>query len=1034
MLSFDRPWYLVLLILVPLLVGLGGRSLSGMGRVRRILVLVLRATVVTLIVMALAEASWVRSSDRMTVVYLLDRSLSIPESHRQRMLEYVNLSVARHWQPGRQDRVGVIVFGRDAAVEIPPVDDRIEVGPRIESLFDAEQSDLSAALQMSLALLPQDTARRVVLVSDGNENRGDARQAAQAVVERGIGIDAVPIEFPARHDVALERLTLPPDIHRGEPFDLRVVLRADGDAATDGASAAGRGVQGRVRVVRKSGDAEVVLADESIEVASAKQVLSLRDQIDASNFYTYEARFVADEPAGDAVPQNNIATAFTHVRGQGAVLLIEDWNERGEFDHLVESLRRENLEVEVIASNQVFASLADLQRYDTIIMANVPRSSGEDAATITQFSDEQVRMMVRNTQQMGSGLLLIGGPNSFGAGGWTHTELERAMPVDFAVKNKKVVPVGALMLVIDSSGSMTGEKLAMSKRAAIASAQVLGSSDYVGVVTFDTEARSIVPMQRITSLNNVLARIDRIGAGGGTNMEPGMSQGYRALESVTEAAVKHMVVLTDGKTHGSGYEQMAAAMQKKGITTTCVAAGREAAVELLNRIATAGRGRFYLANNNRAIPRIFVKEAMKVAQPVLYEPGRPVRIDQRMPHEMLKGIDAVPPVRGFVMTTVKEGPLPEILLAATEPALENATILAGWQYGLGKAVVFTSDAGRRWATAWTEWPQYDKLFSQIVRWSMRPSGDSGPMSLATQIHDGTAQVVVTVQDEVESRIIPGNLYGSVIGPDMQPFPLSLTQTAVGRYEGSFAAQAAGSYFVMVQPAAGKAPLRAGVNVGYSDEFRNLESNRPLLESIATLRPPEGPSGQIASPLEVDSDLEELLAIDPFRRDLPPATTRRAVWPLCVMIGSAIFFSDVLVRRVRLDLSWIVRWAERLWQSVRRATHDTSPADAIRRLQRRKAELAADIARKKASTAMLDEEPPVDAAVLESSPGRISPADGAIPSSIAPGRAAARQATATPAGEIAGDSPAEETVAGQGPSYTERLLAAKRKVWERRDSN
>ena len=205
-------------------------------------------------------------------------------------------------------------------------------------------------------------------------------------------------------------------------------------------------MKGRVRIVRKARDREEILADAPVEIEPGKRVFTIREEIAQPAFYTYEARFVPDDPASDALTQNNQATAFTHVAGKGQVLLIENWENAGQFDYLVERLRNEGLEVVVQPSNQLFTSLAELQEYDTVILADVPRSSGEDADSVSSFTDEQIRMLVRNTEELGCGLIMMGGQNSFGAGGWANTDLEKAMPVDFQIKSAKVVPVGALVL------------------------------------------------------------------------------------------------------------------------------------------------------------------------------------------------------------------------------------------------------------------------------------------------------------------------------------------------------------------------------------------------------------------------------------------------------------------------------------------------------------------------------------------------------------------------------------------------------------
>ena len=275
--------------------------------------------------------------------------------------------------------------------------------------------------------------------------------------------------------MAVEKVALPPDIRRNQPFELRVVL--NNTAPADGAA---KPVAGHLRIIRKAGERQETLSDQPIKLKPGKRVFSLREEIDEPDFYTYEARFVPDDPNADAISQNNEATAFTHVQGKGQVLLIEDWENPGEFDFLVERLRKEGLEIVVEPSNRLFTSLPELQRYDTVILADVPRTSGEDASDVSSFSDEQIKMLVRNTEELGCGLMMLGGPNSFGAGGWTNTELEKAMPVDFQIKSTKVVPVGAL--VLNMHASEIPQANYWQKVIAEEAVKALGPRDYCGLV------------------------------------------------------------------------------------------------------------------------------------------------------------------------------------------------------------------------------------------------------------------------------------------------------------------------------------------------------------------------------------------------------------------------------------------------------------------------------------------------------------------------------------------------------------------------
>ena len=1008
--AFDQPGYLALLALIPLVAWLGYRSLAGLGPFRRWLALALRCTVMLLIVLALADMQFRRHSDELSVVFLLDQSLSIPAAQREAMLGYVDATVSQHRDSTRNDRYAVIAFGRDAAVESPLASSAIAPPPRFESIIDPEYSALASAVQRAKAIMPADAAKRIVLVTDGNENVGNAFREAQSAAAAGVSIDVAPVRLPPRGDVAVEKVDLPSGARRGQPFDVRVVLRvesADADPDSRGPAAP---IAGRVVVVRKSGSSEETIADEPVDLALGKRVLTFSQELDEAAFYTYEARFIAADAAVDGMPQNNAASAFVQVRGKGRVLLIENVDARGGFDYLVERLRSQDLQVDVSTTDALFSSLAELQDYDAVVLANVPRSSIADADSGAMFSDEQVEMLVRNTRELGCGLVMIGGPDSFGAGGWANTELEKAMPVDFQIKAAEVVPVGALCIVIDRSGSMDGEKLLMSKRAAIEAVRTMGRRDFVSVVAFDSVAQTTVPLRRVGEYRAVAKRIDSLGSGGGTDMYPAMVQGFAELRKA-EAAVKHMIVLTDGQSPEADFDRLIRDMRASKISVTAVAVGADANVPLLTRIATAGGGKFYAARNPRALPRIFLREVRRVARPLVFEPVAPVTpqlIDGG--HEMLRGIDGgVPPIRGLVLTTVKQNPLVEVLLRSPEPKTpDNSTVLAAWTYGAGKTVAFTTDAGQRWATDWTQWNGYDKFFSQMIRWAMRPAGDSGDFSVATDVREGRTQVVVTAIDANDEFLNNQSISAAAITPDLTTEPIEIEQTAPGRYVGEFASDKPGSYYIVVNPGAGQAPIRTGVNIPYSPEYSDRETNEPLLESIAGLTAAAGPAGVLAErPLEAAA-AGEAIAENPFRRDLPAMASTQPIWPWLVVAASCLFWGDVFVRRVQLDMTWLAAALSRsmAWLRGRRVA-ETAPA-TMARLRSRKQQIGEQIDRRRAETRFEADDDTAHSSTVT-----------AAASPPLTKRPAAEPAAAT----LTADEPA-------APSYTERLLKAKREA--RRD--
>jgi Mg-chelatase subunit ChlD len=980
-LNAQQPLWLLLAALLPVLWLVSRRSLPGLGVWRARVVFALRSLVLLAIVLALAETQWNRRSDEVTVAYLLDQSDSIPAEARRQMLEFVEENVARHRRDATGDRAAVIVFGREPAVEYPPVD-FTPSGRALETIVDQTATNLEDALTKAAAVMSTDSARRIVIVSDGNENIGAAAQVAQRLMQSGIGVDVVPAPLGGGRDVLVERVATPSFAQKDRPLEVRVVLSNRGADA--------RNAAGTLRIVRKSGGNEATIVEQHVELPPGKSAFSFRQQPDESDFYVYEARFVPDDPASDRFVANNLATGFTDVRGKGRVLLIEDHQYPGEFHALVESLRQSGLEVDVRPSDRAFSSLAELQRYDSVLLANVPRTTDLAADSFVSLSDDQIEMLVRNTKELGCGLVMLGGSRSFGAGGWAGTPLEAAMPVDFRIKNAKVVPVGALALVIDKSGSMSGEKMHLSLAAARAAIKMLGPRDFITVSAFDGQAYPVLPLERVGDGRYALGRVSQLGAGGGTNLYPGMQMASDALRTA-QASVKHMIVLTDGQTPPADFVKLCLEMRKQGITVSAVAIGPDADRALLAQIAAAGGGKFYNAINPNNVPRIFMHEARRVATPVvrLLAPPRSPLVETD--HEILNGIpDVPPPIAGFVQTTLKQSPLVQVLWRSPVPESgQNATVLAVWNYGVGKAVALTTDAGRQWANSWTAWPEYQKFFSQLVRWSMRPVAGSTNYLLATQSRGDKTQVIVDAISDQQRFVNELGLTGTVVGPNFESIPLTLEQTAPGRYVGEFDSTASGSYFISVATGQGP-PLRAGVNVSYSREYDALSMNLPLLERLAEGVPRGGESGRLVtvvggSPLATEAGRQLALELDPYRRDLAPAVARRDVWPLMVVLASVLFFGDVFVRRVQWDFGAIRNWAKRL--VGQREALKAPPT--LARLTAKKAEVRA----------RYQPQSPVEVQQIASETKRVAPV--------------------TPAEETSGeDSPAEE-------SFTSRLLAAKR---------
>ncbi len=987
--TIEKPWYLLLLLVLPWIWIWGRQSLSGLGRWRRAFALVLRSVVIVLIVLALAEAQWQRKNERMTVTYLLDQSESIPPDQREAMAEYVVSDVEKFRDAAASDRASVIVFGRQAHIEVPPLDDDLPLVHRLEAVgaLKRDATNLESALRLAQATFPEDSSRRVVIVSDGNENLGNALRIARSMAADGVGMDVVPIWINRDKDVSVERMALPSGIRIDQPFDARVVVEnlSTGEApdtAPPPTDSKGRdsddvmpgAIAGRLRVVRRQGKDQVVLLESPVLLPPGKSVFSFHDKLKSSDFYEYSAQFIADNPQQNLVAQNDIARSFTHVQGTGKVLLIEDFSHRkadgsGEFSLLADRLRGLGLEVVVQFSNELFTSLAELQPYDTVILANVPRSGGS-TSEVQSFSDAQIKMLVQNTQQMGSGLIMLGGPESMGPGGWGNTELEKAMPVNFHVKNAKVKATGALAMVMHASEIPEGNH--WQKVIGIEALKSLGPHDYAAVVQWDgrqgreswlwggrngflTVGGNSLTMRR---------RLDQMTPGDMPDFEPSLRMARAAFASLPNVGVKHMICISDGDPT-SPTQSTLQGLKQLGVKVTTVAVGAHGPPghATMQHVAKVTGGRYYVVRSPNALPKIYQKEARVVSRPLIVEKDlQPTLVSN---HEILKGIDALPPLRGFVMTTTKENPLVEVSVLSPFPEVrENATLLAGWSFGLGRSVVFTSDAGYRWATEWADWPGYDKFFGQLVRWSMRPVGETGNFSIATERLDGTTRVVVDALDKDEEFLNFLNLSVSVVDPSMTAQQFNMRQVAPGRYQADVPTGSAGNYFFHVMPAPGLSPLRTGVNIPYSAEFRDRQTNRQLLKQLADIQPAGGKRGLMRGgnePAPMDQQFQD----DTFRRDLADAVSSNFIWPWLLLVAGCLFFGDVFVRRVAMDFAWIgekIRhWASR-W---RRHDEPVEWEEPMERLRSRKAAVRTELDERRAATRFqVDDDEEVDTSVLE----------------------------------------------------------------------
>ncbi|MFQ5343065.1 MAG: VWA domain-containing protein [Anaerolineae bacterium] len=868
-LSFVYPDALWLLILLPIIVALallGGRRLPA---ARRWMSLALRLIILTAVILALAGAQIVRPVDELTTVFLVDASDSVPPEEQARAEQFVRLSL-QDMRPG--DQAAIVVFGENALVErLPSGNSHLS---EITSVPTATRSNIADAIQLGMALFPEDAEKRLVLLSDGQENLGQARIQAELATARDVEIDVVPLAPPAGSaEVIFAGFHAPSGVRVGQRFELTAVV-----ASTVSTIA-------RLRVL---GDNQL-LEEREVHLTPGLNRFAVPLTAQEQGFRRYRAQI---EPADDTRPQNNQAAAFTVIHGPPRVLVVA--NEPNEAAALVSALDAAQLNPTLIPPASLPTELAELASYDTVVLVDVPAESLPSDAMVVLPS------FVRD---LGHGLVMVGGETSYGAGGYLRTPVEKALPVDMDVRSRTDEPNVALVIAMDKSGSMGRchcddprgpsvrseigiPKVDIAKQAMLEASSVLGQFDYLGIVAFDEKARWALETQPLVSLDTLESSIAGIGAEGSTNIMAGLDQALRNLQGV-EARIKHVILITDGWTNAGGYDPVVQQMHDRGITLSVVAAGRGSA-DYLERLAEEGGGKYYPATSMDEIPRIFLKETIRAVGSYLIEEAFRPQTASTSPILTGLSIEEMPALRGYNGTTPRTAATVALISPQGDP------VLAHWQYGLGRAVAWTSDLTGRWATEWLTWEGFPTFAAQLVGWTL-PAPQSQTLASDIRLEGNDAVITVEAFDTAGRPRDFLDLKAQIIGPDTSTGlsadhsidEVKLEQTAAGHYEGRVPVSQVGSYLVQIQQSerdTAAISQTTGFVVPYSPEYTSLTVDTALLTDI---------TGTTGGRVGIEP-------AEAFAHTLETVERTRPIWTWLLLAAALLFPLDVAIRRVMLS--------------------------------------------------------------------------------------------------------------------------------------
>ena len=868
-LGFERPVWLLLLLVTPLLFAVLRRSLADFSAGQLALQAGLRTLLVAGVAAALAGPSWRRPARAVSATVLLDVSDSVPEAgliFERGAAAALDHAAAAHGDPPPR-------FVRFAArpEEIPST----ARGPADVARFPAPggaATDLALAVGLGAGLVDATALPRLLVISDGLPTRGDLAAAAARLGDRGLPIFALSLAAPSTGDGAVVELHAPDDVRPRVPFQIEVSLRSD------------RAAEAHLELVADA-HATVEGSPKSVALPPGATTVRFTARITEPGTTIFRAHL---ETAADRHPENDDGVLAIATLRDARALCLE--GTPGAAASLSRALAAERIAADVRPARNVGVGVgagtgaaadgvaALLARYDLVVLADVPRAAFSEASLAA------LEAFVRG----GGGLIVAGGTQSFGPGGYRGTRLENLLPVRLDVPDRQEEAPLALALVIDKSGSMGGPKMELTKQAARATAETLPPSDQIAVVVFDSQATAVVQLQRAENRQRILGDIGRIVANGGTNILAGLREAVDELLPV-RARKKHIILLTDGQSPYDEIPDLVDAASAARITISTVGVGDGADQRMLEKIASRGGGRFYPVRDPASIPRIFSRETSDLGDLSIVERPTAVRVSKRIAALAGVALETAPPLGGYVVTRPRAQA--ETLLATPD----GAPLLARWQLGLGEVTAWTSDLGARWGAAWARWPPFDKLWAQIARATMRRRAASHFPIRSTRRGDSVHLAVDAVgPDDRFMTGLDGRVEVTAAGTDghvVAPRSLPLPETAPGRYETTF------------RPAVEAGALLFSASFTYG--------GAPVADASGRLTLPFAP--ELMPRLPASNDGAALLAAvaarsggrvvtDPIEVLDPGSERRETRQPLrtpILLVTLALFVVDVLFRRIRL---------------------------------------------------------------------------------------------------------------------------------------
>ncbi|HEY3840086.1 MAG TPA: VWA domain-containing protein [Bryobacteraceae bacterium] len=771
--AFAHPfWFFLLLAPLAWLVYDWPRT-TGRGR------LILKVLSIALVILALAEPRFEFEKTRVAVAVLADTSASVTPADLQRASDLATQIESSRGSNSTQ----VIPFARNPRQPLPAERSGKSWNFQRTAGDAGRATSLERAVSEAVASLPAGLIRRVVLISDGNENSGSIVRATWQAQQLGIPIDTFALNGRAKPGLRLSSVSLPGQVFSGEKFPVDLTIESPAAAsATVEIAAEGK-----------------ALGTNRVDLASGENRVRVRASLNTSGAIDLAGKVIAN-----GLGEARFEQAVT-VRRARALLLSQD--PAGTDVHLTNILTANQFDFDRNGAEIP----RDVSNYQLLIFNNI----NMDAIPVA----DQER--VETFEKQGGGVLWIGGERNIYTDkkGAPETPIERTFPAKLAPPR---TPEGTcVVLIIDKSSSMEGKKMDLARAASIGVVQNLRPIDMVGVLIFDNSFQWAVPVRKAEDRSLIARLISGITPDGGTQIAPALNEAYGRIRNVN-AVYKHIVLLTDGISEEGDSLSLSKEAAANQVTISTVGLGQDVNRAYLEKVAEFANGKSYFLNDPSGLEQILLKDVQEhTGTTAVEKPLKPVVADKA---DLLDGLDmdTAPLLLGYVRFQTKPG-ADQLLTIDRDP------LFVRWQNGLGRAAVFASDAKSRWSANWVTWPGFDKFWSNVVR-DLLPQAPPSEAVAGYDAASGALTVNYRLGKNVEEPATIPDIF--VFGPDGFRQPVKVTKTSAGNYRGEIIVGQRQGLF-RIRPVN---ETRAFPEVGiYREEaeLADFGSNQFLLKSIAS---------------------------------------------------------------------------------------------------------------------------------------------------------------------------------------------------------